>query len=50
MVLMSVNDIFISPMICSRSNCLNGKVKLINFLLKRTCEENGYFFIYNLLK
>ena len=33
-------------MIC-RGKFLNGKVKLVIFLLKQICEENGYFFIDN---
>ena len=42
-----VNDIFISAMICRRGKFLDGKAKHVNFLLKLTCEENGYFFIDN---
>ena len=41
------NDIFILAMICRRAKFLNEKVKRVNFLLKRLCEENGYFFIDN---
>ena len=41
-----VNDIYISAMIC-RCKFFNEKVKRINFLSKRICEENGYFFIDN---
>ena len=43
----SVNDIFISAMICRRSKFLGEKVKRINLLLKLISEENGYFFIDN---
>ena len=42
-----VNDIFISVMITRRGKFLGRKVKRVNFLLKLTCEENGYFFIDN---
>ena len=42
-----VNDVFIPAMICRTGKFLNGEVKRVNFLLKKICEEKGYFFINN---
>ena len=42
-----VNDIVISAMICRKDKFLNGKVKRVNILWNRICEENGNFFIDN---
>ena len=39
----SVNDIFISAMICRRGKFLGRQVKRVHVLLKLICEENGTF-------
>ena len=43
-----VNEIFVSSLICRKSNYLNEKVTRINFLLNLTCKEKGFVFIDNL--
>ena len=42
-----VNKIFMSSLICRKSNYLNEKVTRINFLLNLTSKEKGFVFIDN---
>ena len=43
----AVNEIFVSSLICRKSNYLNEKVTRTNFLLNLICEENRFVFIDN---
>lgn len=42
-----VNDIFISSVVCRKSNFLNEKIKKVNFLLRLLCNENDFIYIDN---